>query len=150
MFGDYTSGAGPLVWTVRRHSALMRLRHVIATLLLLSACKSAHVTGYLTPAHLVGQIRPSDRIFVTSTFAGLQGQPSYPTFTTTITGIEVRTIIDAISSLRAATYDVPTVGNGCLCRWQLKFYRGTEHLGTVDLAIVWLNATGWSMKIRRP
>jgi len=99
-----------------------------------SGCRSdPHMTGYHAPTHLIGQIKSADHIVVTNLFAGVR-HDSQSSFSTTITGHEVQTIIHAISSLRAPTYDIPTPMSSMLYEWQLQFYRGTELLGTADLS----------------
>ena len=46
----------------------------------------------------------------------------------------MNSIIRAITSLRAPTYNLPTAPSDCLYDWQLQFYRGAKLLGTADLA----------------
>ena len=118
-----------------------------------SGCKSdPHVTGYLAPTHLISQIESADHIVVKSQFAGSQGASRFASFSMTITGHEVKTIIHSISSLRTPTYDIPSSPSSLLYDWELQFYRGTELLGTADLGYGLIRCDGeeydesWTLK----
>jgi hypothetical protein len=114
----------------------MRLPHLIAIVCLLSGCRSGpEPTDYITPAHLISQIGSADHIVVECGFARTQDAPKFASFTTTITGHELKKIVGAISSLRLPK---PPPGfimpmSDCIEEWNLEFYRGTEIVGTAHL-----------------
>jgi hypothetical protein len=115
----------------------------LLAIVILIGCKSdPDFIGYSTPAHLVSQIEPADHIIVVSAFRNAPGVSHFASFTTTIKGKEMNSIIRTISSLRAPGYGVPTNPSDCAYEWELQFYRGTKMLGSVDLGYCLVRCDG--------
>ena len=115
----------------------MRALAFIILLALLSGCKHPPMSSSSSgrsptqPGRLIGG---ADRIIVTNTFPPLL-EERYRGFSLTISGDEARKIIRGVSSMWPySSTTPPTLPTNSIFEWELRFYRGTNHLAVIYLA----------------
>jgi hypothetical protein len=103
----------------------MRIFALIALLALFSGCKNSPARSSNPPVKLANLIAGADHIIITNRLAGTVTR--YRGFSLTVSGIEARKIVQAVSS---AEHSAPT---DSIYDWDLQFFRDTHLLADIHL-----------------